>query len=964
VLISLLGVAIGAFPRAHAALDIRVSGLLVSGQDRTSYVVRVADCTSLVSVVIGSGSAAETRGVEDASSTSDNAACEFTFEATGASRLTPTVTAHYADGTFETHTETFAVDEEPPSLTLEGVSFAKLGGRQHLVVSLQAADDTDISYVAVSVVGLRASQLRAAGGIVDQARQGAFADTGGFLRLPPTDGSGAFELVVPVGTLTAAGDVIGELDPDAISSDGLVLVEAHAVDASGNQTSLSKIVLTGGDLDEAVSSLSTLPDRILFTNLLEMATIVPTVDFQFRGPTPLPGSGSGVRYTSNHPEIVAVTSSGLVYPLAETAVVDVRITASYGTFSDDVPVEVNTSKSLVGLRMDGLDTAGRWVLPSLNRRYPIHSVIGIFDDGTEAAVGSQFALDVVVDPAGAGIVDLDAETGVLSMAAIGDGAPVDVTISLHSSPTVATTVPLVARDALPTVSLSLASTIGVGETLDIAPTVRDDVGIAEVRFFLNGELIGVRNAAPFSVSLDIDESMRNSELRIRAEATDTAGGVADPDESVVRVSDTSHITVPAVTIDVPELMERYIEGSAIRYQASSPVGAEPSRTTVAFVEFIVDGAPVGESRYPIFENRCSVEVPCYFEVWRVTGLVGDVSTGETTRVLQAVSHGFGGTSTPGTGRPFVVAANQEPLAVVLSPATGDSITAGERLAVEVEVADDTLGAGVDVDLLLDGVANQSFRVGDSSGGTRGSRVLARARHTFFLTVPASRLGTTLTLQARATDFHSERALSGEVRLLVQEDQPPTVSVSHPVAGSRVVSGSLVELRADAVDDISVNRVDFFVDGSLVGADSSAPYSYFFRSPGGVVDEQPLTIHAVATDSVGHSARSADVTVTLGRDDQPPVVNLVSPTITRTEAGADIADVTEETDVTLRITGYDKAPTAPGGCPWCCGLRADRRPRRRAPRGRADTRSDTGSAARVLGHQAVDDSRVQRRGSRA
>lgn len=760
-----LGVAaFTAFDTASAALDIRVSGLLIEGQDRTSYVVRVPDCRELSSIVIGSGTTLETRGV-DAAEPAEGTACEFAFEATGAVRLTPTVTAHYADGSSETHTETFAVDDAAPALSLDGVSFVDVGGRQHLVVALDSSDDTDVSYVAVSAIGLRASSLRAAGGIVEQAKGEAFADSGGFVRVAPTaDGVGRFTLTVPVGTLSATGEVLGELDAAAIGSDGLVLVEAHAVDSSGNQTSLSRIVLTGEGVDEAVNGLSVLPERILFTNLLEMATIVPLVDFQFRGPTPLPGSGSGVRYESTHPAIVAVTSSGLVYPLAETAGTDVRITVSYGAFSVEVPVEVDPSKSLVGLRLEGLDGAGRWVLPSLNERHPIPSVTGLFDDGTEAAVGSQFALDFVVDVAGSGIVELDPDEGVLASAAIGDGAPVDVTVQLNSSPSIGTTVPLVAIDALPIVSLGLPSRVGVGETLLIAPRVRDDVGIAEVRFFLDDEPIGIRSAPPFEVLLDIGETMRNETLRISAEATDTGGGVSARDEDTVRVSGSSSIAVPTVLVETPLSMERYIEGSPIRYQVSHQVGEFPERSAIAFVDFLVDGAPIGQSRYPIFENRCSDPVPdCYFEVWRFNGLVEEISTAETTRVFQAAAFGFGGTPTTTVGRPFLIAANQEPLAVILSPATGGAVTAGASVPVLVEIADDTLGGGVDIELLIDGVVAQTYRHVES-GRTTGARVLARARHTFYVDVAASRLGTTFALQARATDLHGERALSGEVRL--------------------------------------------------------------------------------------------------------------------------------------------------------------------------------------------------------
>lgn len=56
-----------------------------------------------------------------------------------------------------------------------------------------------------------------------------------------------------------------------------------AVDASGNQKSFSTIAFTGDNVDEVANSLVASPSRIIFTNLLETATIGPSVDFQFRG---------------------------------------------------------------------------------------------------------------------------------------------------------------------------------------------------------------------------------------------------------------------------------------------------------------------------------------------------------------------------------------------------------------------------------------------------------------------------------------------------------------------------------------------------------------------------------------------------------------------------------------------------------------------------------------------------------
>lgn len=52
---------------------------------------------------------------------------------------------------------------------------------------------------------------------------------------------------------------------------------------------------------------------------------------------------------------------------------------------------------------------------------------------------------------------------------------------------------------------------------------------------------------------------------------------------------------------------------------------------------------------------------------------------------------------------------------------------------------------------------------------------------------------------------------------------PTVTFTSPVSGASV-SGSAVSLTATATDNTSVSRVEFFVNGVILGADTTAPYT--------------------------------------------------------------------------------------------------------------------------------------------
>jgi hypothetical protein len=94
--------------------------------------------------------------------------------------------------------------------------------------------------------------------------------------------------------------------------------------------------------------------------------------------------------------------------------------------------------------------------------------------------------------------------------------------------------------------------------------------------------------------------------------------------------------------------------------------------------------------------------------------------------------------------------------------------------------------------------------------------------------------------------------------------PPRVLVTAPAAGA-TVSGA-VTLSANAFDDVEVAKVDFFVDGALVGTAATAPYSSGWYST--LVANGPHAITAVATDLSGNASTSASVPVTVSNV-QPP-----------------------------------------------------------------------------------------------
>ncbi|NOY70552.1 MAG: hypothetical protein GXP53_13885, partial [Deltaproteobacteria bacterium] len=888
---------------ADVGMDIRTAGPLVSNNTSIPYVVVIDDCTDVISVGLSAGDNSVEISVSDMERISDLPAGRgFVFTGTGADRFSPYVTIHFRDGSLQTHSETFEAEDIKPSLSFREVGLSMADGRQFLVVSADAQDNVDISYLDFSVTGLRASALRAAGGVVERAREQAFAATDGFQRVYPAQNSQeTYLLSVPIGT---------EMDTAAFSHDGLVLLDIVAVDASGNQASLSRIAFTGKDVVEQASNLSVQPNSIVFNNLLQTATLIPSVFFQFRGETPLPGPGNGVTYASSDPSRVSVTSSGVVYPLAETGDEDVRVTVSYpGVSPVEVPINVDTSKHLVSLTVSGLDPDGRLVLDRLNHWFSFPAVTGVFDDGSEAEVASQFSLEYIVDGSAAGIIETDDLRGLYPKAIIPSSTPLQLEIRLVSSPEIKCDVPVVAEDALPGIKLSLPSRVKSGDQLKLIAEAIDDVGISEVRFLLDGNVIGVSRQAPYNLIMDIGTRYLHKTFNFQAMAVDSAGQQSLSAITRVAVVDKFVANLPKISMEQPLDMQRIVEGAPIKYQAAAEIAGPQSQSGISYVEFFANGNRVGQAFFPLYEERSQPDesgqpVDKYFEIWRMDGITPEISTSETSMGVYAIAHDSAGGQVKSAMRLIRVVANQAPEIRIISPEQGTGVCAGQPMDIKLEMADDTLSLGLSTRLLVNGELFATYDPGKDSDGLEESIGMQRMTHSFQFPVAEGLVGATLAIEARAVDFHGIESSSSVVKVPVRGDTPPSVAISYPTEGMHFVAGLPVEIRASATDDVEIKRVDFYVDDHLVGSDDNAFFACTFPTKKGFSSEKQVKIHAVAIDSAGHETRSAPVIVTVGRDNQPPVVNIVSPAINRISGGDDVASVIEESEIAFKVTGYD------------------------------------------------------------
>ncbi|TYB59245.1 cellulose 1,4-beta-cellobiosidase [Nonomuraea sp. PA05] len=109
---------------------------------------------------------------------------------------------------------------------------------------------------------------------------------------------------------------------------------------------------------------------------------------------------------------------------------------------------------------------------------------------------------------------------------------------------------------------------------------------------------------------------------------------------------------------------------------------------------------------------------------------------------------------------------------------------------------------------------------------------------------------------------------------------PTVSLTSPTAGQTFTAPATVPISANAADaDGTVAKVDFYQGSTLLGTDTSSPYSYNWQN----VAAGSYSITARATDNAGLVTTSSPVGITVSPNTGPALV--VSPTtVSVPEAG--------------------------------------------------------------------------------
>ena len=357
-----------------------------------------------------------------------------------------------------------------------------------------------------------------------------------------------------------------------------------------------------------------------------------------------------------------------------------------------------------------------------------------------------------------------------------------------------------------------------GATVTVSAQATDSHGVASVQFHAGATLLGTDATAPYSFTW---ASVPSGVHSLTARAVDVYGAAATSAPISITVN-----TGPSVALTSPASGSTYAGPASIAVAAT----AADSDGSIARVEFYAGAsllntdttAPYGFTWSPAGDGTFSVTAHAVDNFGART--ISSASTITVARLATGVA------------------------AVPASVVTGQSST--------VTVSGSPVCGAIEINY------------GDGTG------------QVFPITgLPFSQPHTWSTAGTKTITATGHGDCGGQVTttLTVTANSPPLVSLTAPAPGAAYTTGATVTVSAQATDSHGVASVQFYAGATLLGTDTTAPYSFTWASvPSGV---HSLTARAV--DVYGAAATSAAISIAVNTG---PSVALTSPASGSTYAG--------------------------------------------------------------------------------
>jgi hypothetical protein len=387
-------------------------------------------------------------------------------------------------------------------------------------------------------------------------------------------------------------------------------------------------------------------------------------------------------------------------------------------------------------------------------------------------------------------------------------------------------VPASTPNAPPTVSITSPSNgstfalnitfVNITFTVDAAD---GDGAVERVEFVVNGSPMGYKTAAPYS---GIWSATAPGTYTLTARAFDNGGAGTVSEPVTVTVLPSPPNAPPTITLTSPPDGATFTAPATITVTANAADGDDGVRA----VEFWVNGTLLigTDSTAP------------YLAEWS-TGTAGQY---QLTAIARDTAQGMLSQAVTITVKP----PNAPPTVRMTSPPNGATVTAPATFTLTADAAD---GDG--------SVATVDFF---ANGALVGTDTTAPYTVQWSTSTAA-----TYTLTARAVDDAGASTTSTALTITVlpPPNAPPTVTITSPLNGATFKTPVILTIRANAADSNgAVAKVEFLVNGSLIGTDTTAPYSVAWSTSKAAT----YTLTARAVDNAGAGTTSAPVSITVRR----------------------------------------------------------------------------------------------------
>ncbi len=452
----------------------------------------------------------------------------------------------------------------------------------------------------------------------------------------------------------------------------------------------------------------------------------------------------------------------------------------------------------------------------------------------------------------------------------------------------------------PTVSITAPSNgATVSGTVTISASASDNASVDRVEFLIDGQLVYTDTSSPYSYAWAADNAA-NGDHVILARAYDSAGNSGTSQTIEVTVTGgVEDVTPPTVALTFPSSGDVISGTVTLSATASDDYG-------VTRVTFYVDGSSVGNG-FPslqagpwsfswnstaVSDGSHSLEV----KAWDAKGNVG--SSGVVYVTVDQSAAAFLESFSDKDGNSDALDADQSGWSASGFQSSSENHTMGPGASGSVTALASS-GWGCN-----SGLKTQSLDVTVTLGDRpvlRYYRKLALSASVNLYTSAGFRVkadGVTVDEVEVTYDNYSETqwterevdlsqfagqqvdvtfeawansnicmAVTSEVWLddislgegvRAEDTTPPTVNITSPSNGS-TVSGSF-DIQATASDDSGVAKVEFHLDGNLMGVDTDAPYSLNLNSAN--FSDGSYALMALAYDDAGNMGSDNDTSITI------------------------------------------------------------------------------------------------------